>query len=208
MRLKLNQSIPWSGHETEGFAISAVLSSALFSALVWGLEGLTLHPVIMGLLMLFGIGLLNTPPIKRLPGFVQYLVCCGVAGLLNALTDKYASGISAFCVLRVNWWTWWDYPSRRTIGQRMAASIFFTAIPLLGLGMAVWRLVFGIGQHDVTTQFVVDPATPSAKPLETIIEEPALEEHARRMTAIRAGQAGLGSGRMPAESKAETSESI
>jgi hypothetical protein len=219
MRLKLNQSIPWSDEETGGFAISALLSSCLFSSLVWGLEGLILNRFVMGILMLFGIGLLNTPPVKRLPGFVQYLVCCGVAGLLNALTDKYASGMSvflsgvaggfaAFCVLRVNWWFWWDYPTRRTIGQRIAASIFFTGIPFLGLGMAVWRLVFGIGQHDVTTQFVVDPAAPGAKPLETIIEDPALEEHARRMTAIRAGQAGTGSGRMPAESKAETSESI
>jgi hypothetical protein len=70
MRLKLNQSIPWSDEETGGFAISALLSSCLFSSLVWGLESLILNRFVMGILMLFGIGLLNTPPVKRLPGFV------------------------------------------------------------------------------------------------------------------------------------------
>lgn len=218
MRLKLNQSIPWSQEETGGFTISALLSAALFGVIALIAGGP--YPLVMGLGALLAILLLNMSPIKKLPGFVQFLVCCAAAGYINRnnrdlggdifglIVAAPTYGFVFFAIFRVNWWAWWDYPSRRTIGQRMAASIFFTGIAPLGLAMAVWRLVFGIGQHDVTTQFVVDPAAPGLKPLETIIENPALVEHARRMGAIRAGQAGIGTGRAPTESKAETSESI
>ena len=60
----------------------------------------------------------------------------------------------------------------------------------------------------MTTQFVVDSANPDAAPLETIIEDPALAEHARRVGAIRAAQAGMGSSRKPSEDKDTVSESI
>jgi hypothetical protein len=218
MRLKLSQSIPWSQEELGGFAISAVLSAALFGVMALICGGP--KPFFMGLGALLAILLLNVSPFKKLPGFIQFLACCAAAAYINRhnedlggsafslIAASIAYGFVFFAVFRVNWWVWWDYPSRRTIGQRMAASIFFTGIPFLGLGLGVWRLVLGIGQHDVTTQFIVDQATPNAKPLETIIEDPALAEHARRMEAIRAARTGMGVGRVAPADKAQASGSI
>lgn len=217
MRLKLSQSIPWSEEETGGFAISAVLAAALFGFIAY-LCGVP-NPVVMGLGALLAILILNMSLIKKLPGLVQFILCCagGVLvmredfqhkGLLGPMLPAIFYGFVFFCLFRVNWWAWWDYPSRRTIGERIAASIFFTGIPFLGLGFGVWRLVFGIGLHDVTTQFVTDPAAPTGKPLETIIEDPALAEHASRMAAIRAGLSGRGAARAAAANKDAASGSI
>ena len=244
MRLKLNQSIPWSEEETGGFAISAVLSSAVFWLVLRLVEeptaGTMLNPHVpigspaykiripdpsyvppfaMALMALLAIFLLNASPVKRLPGLLQYLICCVAGGFIGhrgspesgvvlSIIVAPVLGLVIFAVYRVNWWAWWDYPSRRTIGQRMLASIFFTGIPVLGVGFGVWRLVFGIGLHDVTTQFVADPAAPNAKPLETIIEDPALADHARRIDAIRSAQAGVGTGRKSSGDKGTVSESI
>jgi hypothetical protein len=177
-------------------------------------------PFIMGLGALLAIVVLNATPIKKLPGFVQFLACCAAAAYINRHNDDlgidivshilaaFTCGFVSFVVFRVNWWAWWCYPSRRTIGQRTAASIFFTGVPFLGLAFGVWRLAFGIGLHNVTTNFIADPTVPGAAPLETIIEDPALTEHARRREAIRAARAGLGAGRMPAANKAQASGSI
>jgi hypothetical protein len=108
----------------------------------------------------------------------------------------------------VNWWFYWDVPSRRTLGERIAASIFFTALPWFGLAFGFWRFVAGMGIHEPTTTFVVDADAPDAAPVEAIVEDPALEEHERRMSAIRAAQAGRGPGRTPSSSKESVSESI
>jgi hypothetical protein len=164
--------------------------------------------------------LLNYSPLKKQHGFFQYLacvvisMCAGVADLsfrrdgAVMVPLHFFMGFLWFLVFRVNWWFWWDNPSRRTVLQRVAASIFFTVLAPLGLGLALWRLVFGMGVHDVTTTFVVDAGDPHAPPLETIIEDPALAEHARRMEAIRTGQAGIGSGRTPSANKESVSGSI
>jgi hypothetical protein len=117
-------------------------------------------------------------------------------------------GFLIFVVYRVNWWFYWDVPSRRSVGQRLAASIFFTAIPPLGFAFGFWRLVARIGIHEPTTTFVVDTDAPDAAPVEAIVEDPALEEHERRMNAIRAAQAGTGPGRTPTANKDSVSESI
>jgi hypothetical protein len=90
----------------------------------------------------------------------------------------------------------------------MAASIFFTGVPFLGLAFGIWRIAFGIGLHNVTTNLIDDPSAVDGAPLETIIEDPALAEHSRRMESIRAARAGMGAGRMPATDKAQASGSI
>jgi len=79
----------------------------------------------------------------------------------------------------------------------MAASIFFTALPWLGFALGFWRLVARIGVHEPTTTFVVDANAPNAAPVEAIVEDAALGEHERRMSAVRAAQAGTGPGRTP-----------
>ena len=71
-----------------------------------------------------------------------------------------------------------------------------------------WRLVAQIGVHEPTTTFVVDANAPSAAPVEAIVEDAALEEHERRMRAVRAAKAGLGPGRMPSANKDSVSGSI
>jgi hypothetical protein len=244
MTLRLSQSFPWSEEEMGGFAISAVAGSVLFALLyAWMQEpdaGTMLNPhvpmgspayriripdptyvppFVVGILILFGLILLNATPVKRLHGFVQFLICAAAASVLGrhewALDGFVVSAMKAtiygfliFTTYRVNWWFYWDVPSRRTLGERMAASIFFTALPWLGFAFGFWRLVARIGVHEPTTTFVVDDDTPNAVPVEAIVEDAALEEHERRMRAIRAGQAGRGPGRTPSAKKDCVSESI
>jgi hypothetical protein len=117
-------------------------------------------------------------------------------------------GFLIFTTYRVNWWFYWDVPSRRTVGQRVAASIFFTALPWLGFAFGFWRLVARIAIHEPTTTFLVDADTPDAAPVEAIVEDPALEEHERRRSAIRAAQAGTGPTQSPSANKDSVSESI
>jgi hypothetical protein len=117
-------------------------------------------------------------------------------------------GVLIFTTYRVNWWFYWDVPSRRPLGERIAASIFFTALPWLGFAFGFWRLVARIGIHEPTTTFVIDADAPDAAPVEAIVEDAELEEHQRRMSAIRAAQAGMGPGRTPSSNKDAVSETI
>jgi hypothetical protein len=71
------------------------------------------------------------------------------------------------------------------------ASVFLTALPWLGFAFGFWRLVARIGVHEPTTTFVVDADAPKAAPVEAIVEDAAVEEHERRMSAIRAAKAGV-----------------
>jgi hypothetical protein len=176
-------------------------------------------PFAVGALILLGLLLLNASPVKRLRAFVQFLICAAAGAVLGrhewALdgvvisTMKAATyGFLIFTTYRVNWWFYWDVPSRRTLGERIAASIFFTALPWFGLAFGFWRLVAGMGIHEPTTTFVVDADAPDAAPVEAIVEDPAIEEHERRMGAIRAEQTGRGSGRTPSSNKESVSASI
>jgi hypothetical protein len=176
-------------------------------------------PFVVGILNLFGLILLNATPVKRLHGFVQCLICAAAGAVpgrhewaLDGIvinTMKAATyGFLIFTTYRVNWWFYWDVPSRRTLGERMAASIFFTALPWLGFAFGFWRLVARIGVHEPTTTFVVDADAPNAAPVEAIVEDTALGEHERRMRAIRAAKAGVGPGRMPSANKDSVSGSI
>jgi hypothetical protein len=150
--------------------------------------------------------------VKRLHGFVQFLICVAAGallgrhewardGLMGSAIKAAIYGFLIFTTYRVNWWFYWDVASRRTLGERMAASIFFTALPWLGFAFGFWRLVAGIGVHEPTTTFVVDANAPNAAPVEAIVEDAALEEHERRMRAVRAAKAGVGPGRMPSANK-------
>jgi hypothetical protein len=65
-----------------------------------------------------------------------------------------------------------------------------------------------MGIHAPTTTFVINADAPDAAPVEAMIEDPSLEEHERRMGAIRAAQAGRGPGRTPSANKDSVSESI
>jgi hypothetical protein len=176
-------------------------------------------PFAVGIMTLLGLFVLNASPAKKLHGFIQYLICAAAGAVLGrhewALDGFVVSamkaatyGVLIFTTYRVNWWFYWDVPSRRTVGQRVAASIFFTAIPPLGLAFGFWRLVARIGVHEPTTTFVVDADAPDAAPVEAIVEDPALEEHQRRMSAIRAAQTGMGPARTPCANKNSVSESI
>jgi hypothetical protein len=244
VRPRLNQSFPWSEEELGGFAVSAVAGSVLFALLYAWSQGpdagtmMNPHvpmgslaywiripdptyvpPFAVGLLTLLGLFVLNVSPVKRLHGFVQYLICAAAGAVLGrhewALDGVVISAMKAatygfliFTVYRVNWWFYWDVPSRRSVAQRLAASTFFTAIPPLGLAIGFWRLVFCIGLHESTTTFVVSADKPTGASVEAIVEDPALEEHERRMSAIRAAQAGTGPGRTPSANKDSVSESI
>lgn len=244
MTPRLSQSFPWSEEEIGGFAVSAVAGSVLFALLcVWMQEpdaGTMLNPhvpmgspayriripdptyvppIVVGILNLFGLVLLNATPVKRLHGFVQFLICAAAGavlgrhewvrdGFLGSAMKAAIYGFLIFTTYRVNWWFYWDVPSRRTLGERIAASIFFTALPWLGLAFGFWRLVARIGVHKPTTTFVVDADAPDAVPVEAIVEDAALEEHERRMSAIRGAQAGMGTGRTPTANKESVSESI
>jgi hypothetical protein len=244
MTPRLSQSFPWSEEEIGGFAVSAVAGSVLFALLyAWMQEpdaGTMLNPhvpmgspayriripdptyvppYVVGILNLFGLILLNATPVKRLHGFVQFLICAAAGAVLGrhewALDGIVLSTMKAaiygsliFITYRVNWWFYWDVPSRRTLGERMAASIFFTALPWLGFAFGFWRLVARIGVHEPTTTFVVDADAPNAPAVEAIVEDPALEEHQRRMSAIRGAQTGMGPARTPCANKDSVSESI
>jgi hypothetical protein len=244
MTPRLSQSFPWSEEEIGGFAVSALVGSVLFELLyAWMQEpdaGTMLNPhvpmgspayriripdptyvppFVVGILNLFGLILLNATPVKRLHGFVQFLICAAAASVLGrhewALDGIVLSTMKAaiygsliFITYRVNWWFYWDVPSRRTLGERMAASIFFTALPWLGFAFGFWRLVARIGVHEPTTTFVVDADAPDAAPVEAIVEDAALEEHERRMRAVRAARSGMGPGSTPSANKAFVSESI
>jgi hypothetical protein len=244
MTPRLSQSFPWSEEEIGGFAVSAVAGSVLFALLYAWAQGpdagtmvnphvpmgspayriripdpTYVPPLAVGVLTLLGLFVLNASPVKKLHGFVQFLICAAAGAVLGrhewALdgivisTMKAATyGLLIFVVYRVNWWFYWDVPSRRSVGQRLAASIFFTAIPPLGFAFGFWRLVARIGIHEPTTTFVVDADAPDAAPVEAIVEDPTLEEHDRRMSAIRAAQVGMGPGRTPSANKDSVSGSI
>ena len=108
MTLRLSQSFPWSEEEIGGFAVSAVVGSVLFALLyAWMQEpdaGTMLNPhvpmgspayriripdptyvppTVVGILNLFGLILLNAPPVKRLHGFVQFLICAAAGAVLD-----------------------------------------------------------------------------------------------------------------------------
>jgi hypothetical protein len=244
MTPRLSQSFPWSEEEIGGFAVSAVAGSVLFALLcVWMQEpdaGTMLNPhvphnspayqiripdptyvppFVVGILNLIGLILLNATPVKRLHGFVQFLICAAAGAVLGrhewardgfvvSATKAATYGFLIFTTYRVNWWFYWDVPSRRTLGERMAASIFFTALPWLGFAFGFWRLVARIGVHEPTTTFVVDADAPDAAPVEAIVEDAALDEHERRMRAIRAAKVGVSPGRIPSADKDSVSESI
>jgi hypothetical protein len=244
MTPRLSQSFPWSEEEIGGFAVSAVAGAVSFALLyAWMGEpdaGTMLNPhvphnsptyriripdptyvppFVVGILNLFGLILLNATPVKRLHGFVQFLICAAAGavlgrhewardGLVGSTMKAAIYGFLIFTTYRANWWFYWDVPSRRTLGERMAASIFFTALPWLGFAFGFWRLVARIGVHEPTTTFVVDADAPDAAPVEAIVEDPALEEHQRRMSAIRGAQTGMGSARTPCANKDSVSESI
>jgi hypothetical protein len=244
MTPRLSQSFPWSEEELGGFAVSAVVGSVLFALLyAWMQEpnaGTMLNPHVpmgspayqiripdptymppfaVGALILLGLLLLNASAVKRLPAFVQFLICAAAGaglgrhewsldGIVISTMKAATYGVLIFTTYRVNWWSYWDVTSRRTLGERIAASIFFTALPWFGLAFGFWRLLVGMGIHEPTTTFVVDADAPDAAPVEAIIEDPAIEEHERRIGAIRAAQTGRGSGRTPSSNKESVSASI
>ena len=237
---KLSQSVPKSQEELGGFAISITISAVLFTLFctwVAGPDAGTMinphvptgspaykiripdpnytHPVVVGLLIFCALILLNVPPVKRLPGFVQYLVSVGISGVLNrrffieegiflGLFGAVCFGFVLFVVMRVNWWFYWDCPSNRSVAERMLRSIIYTGLPFVGLAMGFWRLL-GLGVRAPTTALEL---TASGETIETIPESPALAEHARRMAAVRSAQTGAGTGRRPAENKDSVSGSI
>lgn len=240
MTPRLSQSFPWSEEEMGGFAVSALAGSVMFALMQEPNAGTMMNPHVplgspaywiripdptymppfaVGALILLGLLLLNVSSVKKLHGFVQFLICAATGAVLGrhewaldgimVSTMKAATyGVLIFTTYRVNWWFYWDVPSRRTLGERIAASIFFTALPWLGFAFGFWRLVARIGIHEPTTTFLVDGDAPNATPVEAIIEDPALEEHERRTSAIRAAKAGRGPGRIPSSNKESVSESI
>ena len=247
-RFRLSQSNPKSQEELGGFAISIVISAillALVYAWIGGPDAGTMQnplipygspeykiripdpnyisPVVVGLLM-FGVLLLfNVSPIKRLSGFVQYVICVFIASALNwhnfnihqgfftkiilSIVIGGATGFCMFMVVRVNWWFLWDHSSRRSTTEKMLCSIFYTVVSPLGIAMGLYRLI-GIGVATPTTLFIVDPDHPDAAPLETIPENTALRAHAARISTVRSAQAGAGSGRTASADKESVSESI
>jgi hypothetical protein len=194
MTPRLSQSFPWSDAERGGFAVSAVAGSVLFALLyAWIQEpnaGTMMNPHVplgsaaywiripdptymppfaVGALILLGLLLLNVSPVKKLHGFVQFLICTaggaaldrrewGLDGFVISTMKAATYGFLIFTTYRVNWWFYWDVPSRRTLGERIAASIFFTALPWFGLAFGFWRLVARIGVHEPTTTFLIDAA--------------------------------------------------
>ena len=240
----LSQSHPWTPQERSGFLWSVLLSALGFTLLLWMMTksdatvcdphsipscsrrlpnpGYIPPQVMLPLNILF-LAAANTPnsPIKRLPGFVQYL--CFIPVVLGLLLYRhqadheydgvffplFASSVLAaiaFLAVRVNWWFYWDYPSRRTILERALCSVFYTTIFPLGIVMGFYRLL-GVGNRGSATDFIADKAAPGGV-LEIVPEEQALAEHARRMAAIRSIQAGTGSGRKPIQDKEAVSGSI
>ena len=240
-RFKLSQTHPWTEDESAGFVCAVLVSSVLFALFMWWIEppdsGFIHNPHVVGnqmmpdpgyhspvvicALMFGGLLLFNAPPIKRLHGFFQYLICVGVASFLSRNADAPYSpglfdliafrgtvyGFFMFCWMRANWWFLWDYPSRRGIAERILCSIFYTTIFPLGLAMGFARLA-GIGVNEPTTQFVVDPDHPDAAAVEQIPDNPALIAHANRVNAVRSTRAGIGAGRTVSADKDAVSGSI
>ena len=108
MMPRLSQSFPWSDAERGGFAVSAVAGSVLFALLYAWIEepnaGTMFNPRVplgspayliripdptymppfaVGALILLGLLLLNASPVKKLPGFVQFLICAAVGAVLD-----------------------------------------------------------------------------------------------------------------------------
>jgi hypothetical protein len=247
-RFRLSQSNPKSQEELGGFAISIVVSAILYAVVYAWIGGpdagtmLNPHapygspeykikipdpdyisPIMVGLLMSGALILFNASPIKRLSGFVQYLVCVLIASALNwhhfnihqgffmriilSVIIGGTSGFLLFTTIRVNWWFYWDHPSRRSPTEKMLCSIFYTVLSPLGFAMGLYRLL-GVGVATPTTRFIVDSDHPDAAPLETIRENPALLTHAERVNAVRSAQAGAGSGRTASADKESVSGSI
>jgi len=124
MTPRLSQSFPWSEEELGGFAVSAVVGSVLFALLyAWMQEPdagtmMNLHvpmgspayriripdptyvpPIVVGILILFGLILLNVSPVKKLHGFGQFLICAAAGAVLDrhewALDGVVVSAIKA-----------------------------------------------------------------------------------------------------------------
>lgn len=224
MVMKLSQTVPWSDEDLGGFAISIVIAPTLFALLMSCAEGLLMRPVHMGMIMFAGLVVMNSNPMRRMSGWVQYLACSVGTGVLRAASDPrtpvfelffYSAilGFLAFCLIRVNWWFYWNNASRRTTLEKVWCSIFFTVLFPLGAVLGFCRLI-GIGVEEPTTAFQPRPepttetSVPAAHVLETILEDPALVEHARRIEMIRAAQAGRGAARQPSSDKEAASESI
>jgi hypothetical protein len=226
MAMKLSETVPWSDEDLGGFAISVVIAPILFALLVSCSEGLLMRPVYMGLIMFAGLIVMNSNPMRRMSGAVQYLACAVGAGTIRAGSDPRTTvfeffiygiifGFFAFCLIRVKWWFYWNNASRRTTLEKVLGSIFYTVLFPLGAVMGFCRLI-GIGVEEPATAFQPQPApptstttsAPAANVLETILEDPALSEHARRIEMIHTAQAGRGTARQPSRDKEAASESI
>jgi hypothetical protein len=226
MAMKLSETVPWTDEDLGGFTISVVIAPILFALLVSCSEGLLMRPVYMGLIMFAGLVVMNSNPMRRMSGWVQYLACSVGVGVIRAASDPRTTffefffysaifGFLAFCLIRANWWFYWNNSSRRTTLEKVLGSIFYTVLFPLGAMMGFCRLI-GIGVEEPTTAFQPQPApptstttsAPAANVLETILEDPALSEHARRTEMIRAALAGGGAARQPSGDKEAASESI
>lgn len=217
-RYRLNDFIPLSDEELGAKGIAILISTILLGLLYWSIlepgagtmpdpKALTINwgkqripdpsyvsPFLMTLLVFMGLLVMNFSVFKLLPGFLQYLICCGF-GLwftrYSIALDSYVLilikaliyGGMIFILFRVNWWFYWDNPSRRTTLERMVLSILYTSMPLIGLPMGLYRLV-GIGVEASTTEFIVDSEA-SGGVLEQVPPDPRVEEHARRVAAAR-----------------------
>lgn len=209
-RYRLSQSVPWSQNDRIGFlgaCLGAGVSLTLLAHLING-PGEISEPKVFGYVAFSALGL-NHPlsPIKRLHWSLQYAVCIGIvatlgspkatdSGVLGAILFHTIIGACWFWVFRVNWWFYWDNPSRRTLFEKIAATILYTGIPVLGLVSGIIR-AFGVGVLLPTTTFVEQ----EGKVVEMLPEHPALAAHARRMEAIRAARSGSSSGRTTASNK-------
>src|SRR6266404_8587230 len=112
MAMKLSETVPWSDEDLGGFAISVVIAPILFSLLVSCADGLLMRPVYMGLIMFAGLVVMNSNPMRRMGGCVQYLACCVGVGVIRAASDPRTTvfeffiygiifGFFAFCLIRV-----------------------------------------------------------------------------------------------------------
>ncbi len=226
MAMKLSETVPWSDEDWGGFAISVVIAPILFALLVSCAEGLLMRPAYMGLIMFGALIMMNSNPMRRMSGSVQYLACCVGVGVIRVASDPRTTffefffssavfGFLSFCLIRANWWFYWNNASRRTTLEKVLGSIFYTVLFPLGAVMGFCRLI-GIGVEEPTTAFQPQPAPPTSTTtsaptgpvLETVLEDPALVEHARRIEMIRTAQAGGGAARQPSGDKEAASESI
>lgn len=227
MTMKLSETVPWSEEDLGGFAISVVVAPILFSLLMSCVDGLLMHPLYMGLIMFAGLIVMNSNPMRRMSGWVQYLACAVGVGIICAASDPKTTvfevflygavcGFLAFCLIRANWWFYWNNASRRSTLEKVLGSVFYTTLYPLGAVMGFHRLI-GMGVEEPTTAFQPQPAaqptsgttpTPAESVLETILEDPALAAHARRVEMIRTAQAGHGAARQRSGDKEAASESI